>query len=501
MDEVIAAAVDARGAAAQVAGWARLENAAAARRLAATADLLDTVHAAAGSAEREQWCLDNWDAVAAEVGAAQGVSLGIASHQLVIARALRDRLPQVAQVFAAGLVSLRTVNAIVFRTGLILDPTIAAKVDAEVAAVLTDWAGLSVAKVEQAIDYWVDRYDPRAVRRTEHSARGRHVDVYVDDATGRVHIEGTLFGDDGDAVDARLDAWAAAVCDADPRTHEQRRADALAAFGHGADRLACRCERPDCDAAGTTPSAVVVHVIAEHASLTDSTEVALEGTPAPGPTAAQLREMTVTEALTSPEPIGGPAATTPALVLGGGLLPAPVLAHQIARTAAKIVPIIHPGAAPPEPRYIPSAVLAWFVRARDLTCRFPGCDRPAHRCDLDHTITYPHGPTQASNLKCLCRKHHLLKTFWGWRDVQHPDGTVVWTSPRGRTYTTAPGSRLLFPTLCRPTAPIVVNPAHDPANDHPGRGLAMPRRARTRAADRAARILTERRIQPHPGRS
>jgi hypothetical protein len=50
------------------------------------------------------------------------------------------------------------------------------------------------------------------------------------------------------------------------------------------------------------------------------------------------------------------------------------------------------------------------------------------------------------------QSHHLLKTFWsgtdGWRDEQFPDGKVVWTSPTGQTYTTWPGSRLLFPALC-----------------------------------------------------
>src|SRR5258708_4480854 len=79
-----------------------------------------------------------------------------------------------------------------------------------------------------------------------------------------------------------------------------------------------------------------------------------------------------------------------------------------------IRPLVQPGDAPPEPRYVPSRQLADFVRCRDLSCRFPGCDEPADRCDLDHTIAYPVGPTQAANLKCLCRKHHLLKTFWGW---------------------------------------------------------------------------------------
>src|ERR1700736_2680799 len=54
------------------------------------------------------------------------------------------------------------------------------------------------------------------------------------------------------------------------------------------------------------------------------------------------------------------------------------------------------------------------------------CPPPAADCDVDHTIPYAEGgPTHASNLKCYCRTHHLVKTFWGWRDQQLPDGTVI----------------------------------------------------------------------------
>jgi hypothetical protein len=98
--------------------------------------------------------------------------------------------------------------------------------------------------------------------------------------------------------------------------------------------------------------------------------------------------------------------------MGGGIMPAPLLAAKVATTAT-IRPLIHPGDGPPEPRYVPSRKLADFVRCRDLTCRFPGCDEPAYRCDLDHTIPYPVGPTCASNLGCLCRKHHLTSRSTG----------------------------------------------------------------------------------------
>jgi hypothetical protein len=135
------------------------------------------------------------------------------------------------------------------------------------------------------------------------------------------------------------------------------------------------------------------------------------------------------------------------------------------------------------------------VRTRDTTCCFPGCDRPAVYCDLDHTIPYTAGGlTHPGNLKCLCRKHHLLKTFWvgrgGWSDEQLPDGTIVWTTPTGRRKHVPPGSRVLFPdwntTTPTPTTPDVTGPPS------PGRELTMPLRARTRAQQHRQNITTER---------
>ena len=71
-------------------------------------------------------------------------------------------------------------------------------------------------------------------------------------------------------------------------------------------------------------------------------------------------------------------------------------------------------------------------------------------------------------------------------------GTVVRTDPSGLTHTTRPGSYALFPKLCEPTAPVVVRATA--YTDEPSRGLRMPRRTRTRAQDRAARIEAERRL-------
>ncbi|MGH3583552.1 MAG: DUF222 domain-containing protein, partial [Mycobacterium sp.] len=203
-----------------------------------------------------------------------------------------------------------------------------------------------------------------------------------------------------------------------------------------------------------------------------------------------LRELTWAD-LAHPDP-GHPATIRPAAMMGGQFLPGAVARR--AALNATLTAIIHPGLAPPEPHYRPSRALADFVRCRDMTCRFPGCKQPATIDDVDHTIPWPYGPTCASNLKCLCRKHHLLKTFWagnpGWRDRQLPDGTVIWTAPDGRTHVTTPGSRLLFPELCQPTAEV--SPIDVPARPAHTAGLKMPRRRTTRTQDRARRIHDER---------
>jgi hypothetical protein len=185
-----------------------------------------------------------------------------------------------------------------------------------------------------------------------------------------------------------------------------------------------------------------------------------------------------------------------AFVIGGGVLPAPLLAAMLDRTTVR--QIRHPGDASPEPHYRPSQALADFVRCRDLTCRWPGCDKPAYGCDIDHTVPWPAGPTHASNTKCYCRFHHLLKTFYcgvgGWREQQLPDGILILTAPTGHTYTTKPGSALLFPALCRPTATLWM-PGQEPSVGLSGnRGAMMPKRRRARAENRGKRIQAERKL-------
>jgi hypothetical protein len=65
----------------------------------------------------------------------------------------------------------------------------------------------------------------------------------------------------------------------------------------------------------------------------------------------------------------------------------------------------------------------------------------------------------------------------------------VWNSPRGRTYTTTPTGAQFFPQLAAPTETLILPNSPPPS---PNRGLAMPKRNRTRAQDRTYRIEYER---------
>ena len=115
---------------------------------------------------------------------------------------------------------------------------------------------------------------------------------------------------------------------------------------------------------------------------------------------------------------------------------------------------------PPIDRYEPTPAQQRFVKARDRTCRHPGCRRPARWTDADHVVAHADGgETDCANLCSLCRRHHRLKTHApGWRFVMDDDGTLHVTTPSGVTRTTRPpGLRL----------PLALTTAADDPDDPP----------------------------------
>lgn len=93
-----------------------------------------------------------------------------------------------------------------------------------------------------------------------------------------------------------------------------------------------------------------------------------------------------------------------------------------------------------------------FLRLRDETCRFVGCNRSAHGADLDHTHDWHLlGQTAVDNLAHLCTANHALKSETRWSVTQSPGGILTWTSPTGRDFVTEPANLL-------PTGPPVEEP-------------------------------------------
>jgi hypothetical protein len=170
-----------------------------------------------------------------------------------------------------------------------------------------------------------------------------------------------------------------------------------------------------------------------------------------------------------------------------------MLAELIAG-GAKVRTLSEAANLPTERQDRPSTALAAFLRLQSHTCSFPGCNRPAHRCDLDHLTPWPAGPTHPGNLRSLCREHHLLKTFRtgpnGWTVTAGPDGSTEWRAPTGHTYVTTAGAAILVPHWNIHTD--VPPPRHISLLHDEHRDAMMPTRARTRTQDREYRINAER---------
>ncbi len=138
------------------------------------------------------------------------------------------------------------------------------------------------------------------------------------------------------------------------------------------------------------------------------------------------------------EPAGEPAQERAAETDATGPELAAEPAAESAQTAGTRVRFDLTGrlTAPPDLRdltirgYVFSPRLRRFLEARDRTCIYPGCNRPAMRCDKDHRDPWPGGATSAANGACLCRHHHRAKQAV-FTVTREPDGSYRWTTRGG----------------------------------------------------------------------
>ncbi len=360
----------------------------------------------------------------AEVASLINMSTAAARAMVFAAETLDQRLPAVGELLARGEVSWPTVELVIKRTELVADELMA-QIDAEVAERLGGWSSWSRRRVIDAVDHVVSTVDRDGVKKRRQRAYDDRAAYVSSDGVGMAQVRVKLSAPAGKMVDAELSAMAASVCPADPRTRQQRRADAFEALVERRE-LECRCGASDCP-------------------KTD---------PAPSPPAPRVLPKVVLNVVASADTVNG-HSQAPGYLVGFGVIDAE-LVRELARDAIRRL-IEEPAVSRAEAlRYRPSAALARWIRLRDLTCRAPGCAVPAEQCDIDHIDPFNHrdpsagGHTAGWNLACFCREHHRCKTFGGWCVELLADGTIVWTSPAGEVSRTTPGSVGLFGLATRP---------------------------------------------------
>jgi Domain of unknown function (DUF222) len=445
-----------------VCAWDRVEAHAAARKLAAVAEL-----------DRRNPKPEDAEFTADQIANALGESRFRADELLGTAGHLDTHLPGTRAALRDGTVSLGKARLIAAATGL-LDP---AEARAAEAGVLDRAARLTPGGLRAAIARAVMEAAPdKARKRRETAARFARVERWAEDSGNAALAGRELPPDQVLAADDRINAW----------VQELRKAgleggtDELRALAY-LDLLLGQDSRPHQDQ-GTRPGAAPAG-FASRVTLTAPLVTLTRLADRPGELAglgpvdpwltrdlarAAARNPKTTWCLTvtdyqghaighgcaRPEPKShrrrdgpGPAgfSVTPASrdgPPGSGYgtwrlrVPGPGPDLIITLDPVTTDPCDHRHQAS---GHDPGARLRHLSQVRHATCTSPVCRRPAAQCDHEHNTPYEAGGrTCLCNTGPKCRHDHRLKQHPKWKVEQLPDGTFRWTTPVGRTYDTEP---------------------------------------------------------------
>ncbi|WP_330183896.1 HNH endonuclease [Nocardia sp. NBC_01503] len=412
---------------------------------------------------------------ATEIGVVLKVSQRHADGVIALGLSLEARLPNTRDAFAAGRIDLMRARAIHEVLNNASDELVAL-VEPRIAVYAEN---AEPSRVKRTLRRWLLELDPAGqTTRRKAAEADRYVNVKAAD-DGTAILDGVLPAHGAQTLYERLREMAnTQCCTKDPRTTNQRRADALVALADGSGRLACQCGMDTCPRAGDEKPAPARKALVQ-VGVSAETLAGLQDNPA----------LLAAFGAIDPE-----LARKIAQYANFDIIPAaaPVAVDDAASgSAADAAPGTAASAAPAEPevaaeqRYRPGVRLAGRVRALDGACRAPGCGVPAMATDLDHQDRFDHrdpengGRTTESNLGCRCRRHHRLKTLAdnganGWQVVHHSDRRVEWRSPTGGTITTSPeGAKFLFPRIPIPVVTAGGVPEPEPIEPliNPGRAV------------------------------
>ncbi len=360
------------------------------RHLAWLAGMQAQVLAAMATDDRSE---DRW--VREEVGCALRLSAVTAQRRLAVAETLTGTLAETGRALRRGRISYLHAMTLAEATyGLDDDTAVAVE-----ARVLRRANGQTLAEFKRSVRRAVHALDPARVEEQRAQAMTeRRVCISPRD-DGMTELWALLPAEGAAAVMTAVDALASVTSATDPRTTDQRRADALVDLGVAAlhDPLLPKAQ-------GMRP--------AVHVTVALSTLLGLDEQPGElaghGPIPASVaRRLAADHTGTWRRLLTDPATNT---LLDYG-----------------------------RSTYRPPRDLTDFVVARDQSCAFPGCSRNAARGDLDHRIPYNKGGTTSSeNLAALCRRHHRLKHEADWQLARTTNGAYRWTSPSRHHYQSQP---------------------------------------------------------------
>lgn len=324
--------------------------------------------------------------------------------RLANTRRTRQELPRVWDAWRAGHVDAYRVDVIVDAARRLVDTGHVRRLDEEAASVLD-------ARTAGQLRAWCSRFVARAEpAELEH----RHTLAFADrlarttqDDDGMGSLLVTTSSVDLHALDARLTALARGLGGDDPRGMDQRRSDLavdllLGRAGTGSQRAGAAPSATTCvEAKGASAAVVVVVSWTALLGADDAPGHLADGTPIPASVVRAVAER-----------------------------PGTVFHRLLTDPRGRILDLTQLGRFPDPPLRLATTI-------RDGTCMFPTCTATAERCDCDHTVPSPDGPTCWCNLACLCRRHHRLKQQPGVALEQPSPGVLRWTLPSGRTYLVA----------------------------------------------------------------
>lgn len=390
-----------------------------------------------GAVVREYALLDPWAVARDELAARLTQPCGRIGAMLDFAIDLHERCPAVLRGMDDGLLAERTATDIVSRLRGVDDTEVCREIAEELMARLSAEfeAGrrLGRAAVRNLADDVVREFDPEGVRRRREEAHRDRGVWFRPVGDGITDMQALLPAAQAEILAERLDklagvgAGSVVLGPEESRTADQRRADALVALA-----LAAATEAPADATAETATTSTGPTADPTVDPTTTST----------GPTAAPALRPQITVVV----PTG--SGETEVHVRRSGASSLEALESLLAMSSGATVRRTGLGATPVSDEeklgYRLPEELARRVRQRDGTCRHPGCSVPAARCDIDHVIPFDHadpaagGHSVESNLVCLCRSHHRLKTFGSWEYEVDGDGVLTIRTAIGRRVVTTP---------------------------------------------------------------